>query len=233
MLFSADACTTFQGGAYDSSKSTSRKRLIFSDPPLPDDAGNFETPAVYYVSDHLALGNGTILEDYPIAIAEGPIASESSILAMMQMGLGVDSVLLKTLKDKGLIASRSWGFWWGRGFGMSSQTDGSLVLGGYDKARVVGDPLVADILPSPACVSGLSLPVSDVVVHADGVSLSLLESVVTEPQPRFCLDPYRPNIMRIPLNPTLESPSLGPWIYNPTPPYSYSLRFPDMDATAR
>ncbi|KAK8135471.1 acid protease [Apiospora sp. TS-2023a] len=194
--FSQLACTTFRGGAYNSSASISRKD---TDSKLfPNDKGKPEGPAAdMYVLARLYLNNDTALEDYPVAIAMGPAQSSLGNLAMMQMGVGANSTLLHTLKDNGLIASRSWGLWWGRGLGMSPQIDGSLVLGGYDKARVVGDPLVADISPSPGCISGLSLPVADIVASYAGNTSSLLGSEANRPPSRFCLEPYRPTIIRL------------------------------------
>ncbi|KAK7910762.1 hypothetical protein PG985_013243 [Apiospora marii] len=188
-----------------------------------------------YVLDYLRLGKNTTLEDYPIAIAMGPAESSPGVLAIMQLGLGANSSLLDTLKNRGLIASRSWGFWWGRGVGMSPQIDGSLVLGGYDAARVLGDPLVADISPSPGCISGLSLPVADILVnYTGGDSMSLLGNEAGQPPSSFCLDPYRPTMMRLPVDPSIfRRKSMGLWTHNYDPPYSHSVTIEKTNATAR
>ena len=59
---------------------------------------------------------------------------------MSTIGLGINSTLLNTLVETGKIASRTWSMFNGfTGSQSQNQSDGILVLGGYDEAKIMGN----------------------------------------------------------------------------------------------
>ena len=90
-----------------------------------------------------------------------------------QLGLGRNSSFVDALLKAGEIASNTWSLWWGwHGTEESHRREGSLMLGGYDKAKTGGDDknrYTQDISPGPGCPSGLIAQVRRIMVNqADG-----------------------------------------------------------------
>lgn len=114
-----------------------------------------------YGTDTVMLSSNVSVSRHPLGIIRGSSAGRNG------MGLGVNSTLLSALTSTGAIASRSWGFWEGwTGANSSTQLDGSLVLGGYDAAKVTGGNLTLPIsTQGPTCTSGLVITVIDVVMN--------------------------------------------------------------------
>lgn len=96
--------------------------------------------------------------------------------AMNAIGLGPSSVLLNDLVKRSIILSKSWSAFWGlEGTEKENQMDGSLILGGYDRAKTRGAGTrytVSNI--SPACDTGLIVDVSTISMHwPNGTSVSV------------------------------------------------------------
>lgn len=53
------------------------------------------------------------------------------------IGLGPNSTFLNTLRANDMIASRTYSFFWGQD-GTTGQSNGSMVFGGYDSAKISG-----------------------------------------------------------------------------------------------
>ena len=73
------------------------------------------------------------MNDFPIAIEAG------NDIGFNALGLATNSTILTRLYQTGVIASRSWGLFWGlNGIDLDAQKSGSLTFGGYDKAKLTG-----------------------------------------------------------------------------------------------
>ena len=114
--------------------------------------------------DDLGAGNVT-LNEYPIGSPGFDFGAQDH--PQGALGLGQNSTLLSTLKDAGHITSRSYGYWCGEnGATSSAQTDGSLILGGYDAAKTQGPNITIAIrTPSVSCMSGMYMPIADLVMR--------------------------------------------------------------------
>lgn len=225
--FTTAGCTTFRGGAYDPGSSTTQRGGAASAfaPDVPSAAGGgVSYPALTKISDRLILGAGgtgawggggvgegsgnvTTLAEFPLGIVLADWG-EQGYHPQAALGLGANSTLLSALVRAGAIASRSWAWSWGSSSSSSSslldgpQQDGSLVLGGYDKARVAGSGYTQSMSSDTGrCASGLVVTLTDVVVHfTNGTTASMFPGEASAAL-AACLDPAYPTLMTIPLDP--------------------------------
>ena len=133
-------CTTYRGGAYDPLASKTRQPASSDQTPSDgalDTLGNSHYPQVTQITDTLRLNGNVTLAKHPMGIALNDWGSQS-YLPRAAIGLGPASVLLDKLESTGSNASRSWSFFWGQSRPEAAQLDGSLVFGGYDRAKITG-----------------------------------------------------------------------------------------------
>ncbi len=163
--YSAASCITFRGGQYiPGTSSTSTTPGPPADAPWP-------FPRMTWVSDVLTLNGSVTLSEYPIGIAQNDWGSQG-YHPQVGLGMGINSSLIYMLNVGGLIASRTWAISWGMMASLSEpnrQVDGSLVIGGYDRGRILGDgnekAVVQLSAPSQACESGMVISISDIVLN--------------------------------------------------------------------
>ena len=107
------------------------------------------------------MGSDISLDQFPVYFPKPGVIPQNGI------GFGPDSTFLNRLYDQGKIASRSWSLFWGwQGAEQENQMDGSLVLGGYDKAKMAGGaPLTAPFSDGVGCPSSLLVYLSNIVVN--------------------------------------------------------------------
>lgn len=161
-------------------------------------------PALDQVSDTTYLTSNFTVEDFPIGIvlADG---GQQGYYPQAALGLGSNSTLLSALVDSGHVASRTWSWFWGLN-GQNAQLSGSLVLGGYDKAKVIGIGYTQAITTdSGRCGTGLLVTLSDILVNmVEGTSLSVFGDD-SQTLLAACIDPGYPSLTTIPLDPYFES----------------------------
>lgn len=122
---------------------------------------------------------------------------------MNALGLGTNSTILNVLKSTGRIASRTWSMFWGRdGAARTSQLDGIMVLGGYDKAKVAGKKVVQPLTTTnPACPSQLVVTITDIVLNfSNGTDASIFPASASAAL-QACIVPDYPVLMTLPLDP--------------------------------
>ncbi|KAI6269996.1 hypothetical protein MCOR27_007763 [Pyricularia oryzae] len=183
--WSAEACATLHGGAYNASASGSRA----GDPSA--------------TVDRLALGTAAVIPAAPLSIAGDDHLAPSAML-----GLGPNSTVLDALASAGKIASRTVGFWAGRGMGSKTAVDGGLTFGGYDRTRVVGKGFSERFTPGVRnCSSGLVVTIADIAVGlADGTNKSLFSKDDSKTSSLVaCLDPSRKTLLSLPRKPYIDA----------------------------
>ncbi|OQN99442.1 hypothetical protein B0A48_14419 [Cryoendolithus antarcticus] len=165
---SSNWCSTYRGGLYDPSKSSNKQAEadVYAANASPSDTDRSEGRNIWYNAwalDDVHLG-ATTLSQYPL----GMPGMEWEVQNHPQgaLGLGRNSTLLTALINGGHIASRSYGLWWGQdGATENAQMDGSLVLGGYDAAKIQGPNITGQIkIPTVGCASGMLLTISDITM---------------------------------------------------------------------
>jgi hypothetical protein len=159
--WSEAACTTFRGGRYDASQSESARSD--SHPTEGDPYPSFD-----WVTDSITLSPNTTLEEFPVGIPRGDWGSQG-YHPQAAFGLGRNSTILRWLRSAGLITSRSWAMSWGQvGDTPRTQSDGSFVFGGFDRAKTTGRNFTENLnYGNPACASGMFVAITD-IVHRDG-----------------------------------------------------------------
>lgn len=200
--WSTDGCTTFRGGAYDPTASSTQQDG--ADSAFAPDAGSY--PSLTKISDTITLGSNVTLEGFPFGVVLGDWG-EQGYYPQAALGLGFNSTLLSTLVDAGTISSRTWSWFWGlNGPTASTQLSGSLVLGGYDKAKVSGtgytQTLSAD---TDRCDTGLLMTLSDIIVNFVEGSTSSLFPDSSSTVLAACLAPTYPTLTTIPLEPYFDN----------------------------
>ncbi|KAK4243460.1 aspartic peptidase domain-containing protein [Corynascus novoguineensis] len=85
------------------------------------------------------------------------------------LGLGSNSTFLNSLVHARQIPSRVWSIFWGHMWTNSASTnmDGTIVLGGYDREKVIGNNATQrlDYSEETGCWTGMKVTVSDVVLN--------------------------------------------------------------------
>lgn len=122
------------------------------------------------------------------------------------LGLGRNSTLLQILHNNGLIASRSWSYYWGLDGRGTAKTNGSLVLGGYDQDKVTGtNNYTTKLNYTSWCPWGTQVEISDIKLeYLDNTSQTLFDdadaSGPDEPSlPLYaCIDPGKATMFELP-----------------------------------
>ncbi|KAF2152756.1 hypothetical protein K461DRAFT_268647 [Myriangium duriaei CBS 260.36] len=201
-------CITWRGGFYASNASTSR---ITSDvytsgadpfdgapdaplggaPPAP----NARDPtAVTWVRDAVQLDLNTSLAEYPLGVLHVDAGNQQSLL-----GLGYNSTFLSTLRSAGRIASRTWSMFYGRvGVTPSSHMDGTLVLGGYDQAKVLGQGAQAPLTQDGTCPTDMIVVVSGMYLNFPNGTDYNVFSRQKSTSFKACILPYYTSLISMP-----------------------------------
>lgn len=193
-------CTTFRGGAYDQTISKASKPATSDTHPV--DGRPY--PDMEFVSDTLTVGNNSLL-DFPLGIAKDSWG-EQAYTPLAALGLGSNSTFLNVLKNSGKIASRTYSLFWGQtGRDQGSRMDGSIIFGGYDRAKVGGSKFTTGRSPDPSCPSGLLVTLRDIMLNfPNGTDMSVFDgsksTAITA-----CINPTIPVFLRIPLDPYVNA----------------------------
>lgn len=121
-------------------------------------------------TDTIALNTTLKYQKFPLGIFRGRQNPMNTI------GLGRNSTLLNTLVSAKAIASHSFGFFQGwTGAQTEYQTDGALILGGYDEAKITGSNVTLPLNNVDDCKTGLVISVTDVKMNLkNGSDVSIL-----------------------------------------------------------
>ncbi|KAI0536934.1 aspartic peptidase domain-containing protein [Xylaria digitata] len=193
---STTGCTTWRGGQYSPLSSDTRLQPL--DNPNPIDGDPY--PSFQTYTDVFKLNDNVSIDDFAINV---PLSDwkEEGYRPMMGLGLGSNSTVLSALKTGKHIASRVWSMFYGlTGADDYAQLDGILVLGGYDKAKVSGQPYTLDLQIKPGCPTGMLLTIDDMILHfPNGTSAS----IVTPSGSGFssCITPEYPGLMTLHYDP--------------------------------
>jgi len=106
-------------------------------------------------TDSIHMTANISIPKFPLGISRGPGET------MNTLGLGSNSTILNALTSIGSIPSKTWSFWQGwTGSEKGQQIDGTLVLGGYDAAKISGGkitiPMNTEDGTSPCYVSTIT-----------------------------------------------------------------------------
>ncbi len=125
----------------------------------------------------------------------------------MALGFGANSSLLNALVGSKQIAARTWGMFWGRtGASPASQMDGSLVLGGYDRAKTTGQKFVQSLTGGAAsCGSQMLVSILDISINFPNGTVASIFPPAKSTAMAACIDPSYPGLMTLGLNPYFQN----------------------------
>ncbi|KAL8689244.1 MAG: hypothetical protein Q9218_005039 [Villophora microphyllina] len=168
-------CSGLHGGFFDEGSSTSWTQVTNFNVSgaAPDLGWGVINPALaqdVWGVDSLKLNSTLVVEDLPVGIMR--VNPE----AVNIVGLGRNSTLLNALFSMGMIASRTWAIATGwQGADSTTQTDGSVVIGGYDSAQTIGPNVTYPFAKDDVCQGRLLVTISNIVLNLkNGSSPSLL-----------------------------------------------------------
>jgi len=140
-------------------------------------------------NDVLQLNSSVSFKNFPLAV------TRTKAWNMNAMGLGRNSTMLNALHSAGTITSRSWSLFWGlTGADANSQMDGSLVLGGYDAAKVTGDNFTDHLYIDKGCITSFLVTVTDIVMNLPDSSKISILGTSSGAAMRMCIQPEIPLI---------------------------------------
>jgi hypothetical protein len=141
----------------------------------------------------VSLGNDTLNfnSTFKIPGFELKEAGPENNIPQSLLGLGRDSTLLERLYADKKILSRSWSLFWGlEGGEEADQMDGSLVLGGYDKAKTSGNNFTGDFAINSGCPSSMLIFLDDIRLDfPNGTQASLFANQGQGSAMRSCIKP--------------------------------------------
>lgn len=194
LLQTADACESFRGGFYCELRSSSKGLENATLRVLGD-----KWPENSWFTETVALNDNLRVEEFPVGSPQSlPIDDNNQgYFPLNHLGLGSNSTLLNRLFDTGQIASHSWSMFWGRiGASDEHQIDGTLVLGGYDKEKIIPDQSLTQRFDYTQCSTGFLTSLTDIVLnHPNDYNTSLWGD--SPPVKGVCIMPSEPMLFRL------------------------------------
>lgn len=140
------------------------------------------------------------------------------------LGLGANSTLLSTLKEAGIIASRSWSMYWGNSGAPETQNDGIFVFGGFDNTKTTGKNYTFPLTYDSNCPSSMVVSITDIsLTLPNGTDADLFDSAAS--LLRACIMPDYPVLMTLPHDPYYENLQLAAGISEAPEEHSFGLNF--------
>ena len=173
----AAECFSFYGGAFNESRSSTWTNAgSYGALGVPEDS-IVDFGPIAYVTDTLSLISIISTPRFPFVIDHGRTGYEAFF--MNTVGLGINSTLLNTLISARKIPTRTWSMFNGfTGSQSQNQSNGILVLGGYDEAKIFGsvaDNITIDMDFSPDAISSTNLakcPATGMIITVSNMTLA-------------------------------------------------------------
>jgi hypothetical protein len=208
IIFTDEICKVRRGSPYlEASSNTFSQSLdiIAAGGASQEETDNFgeEYGVPKLVSTSLA-GTDTInfassgpLTGYPVGIPRQ--AWDAGYTTLHSLGMGSNSTYLNYLKQAGKIGSRIWSIYWGRMWTSDNPLDGSVVVGGYDKSKVIGQNYTQALdYSATGCWTGMKVNIADLVLNnRNGTDFSLFVANTVLP---VCIVPQRQLLLEAPSN---------------------------------
>ena len=168
-------CSNQYGGLFDEGTSTTWNATIYSALSTATEAVS-DQGSDLWGTDTVKVNTTFSVPDFPIGILRSESPSGTGSGTINSLGLGRNATLLNMLSSVGIIASRTYGYFQGwTGPYAQYQTDGSVVLGGYDAAKVTGSNITLPFAPSDACNNGYVITVTDIKMNLrNGSNISII-----------------------------------------------------------
>ncbi|VUC34378.1 unnamed protein product [Clonostachys rosea] len=194
-------CRSDKGGFYDPAKSNTVGTVESDYKAVPDDSTI--TPDSYAMfTDNLTLADDFFIKDFPMMRAlDDSKWGYGGYRPQHILGMNAGSTVLSALYSAKAIASRSWGYYYGRET-RNDNSAGSFVLGGYDRAKTYGDGYTRDMERTENCPTGMTVTIQDLVVNlANGTDVSIFPKNKGGQGLMACIFPEKPVVFDMPVDP--------------------------------
>lgn len=180
-------CEVRRGGLYKSDSSTTFVRhsdlVDAGGASIEAQLSGSELGIGELISSSVGADDVFALNQQEVNIANMPVgiprfAWDHGYSLMHGMGLGRNSTLLNSLHSASKISSKVWSIFWGRMW-VADAIDGSLVLGGYDADKVIGNNFTAplDYSDKTGCWTGMKAQITGITLNnRNGTNAQLLDS---------------------------------------------------------
>jgi len=190
-------CISYRGNLFDENGSrswSSQNSVVAAGGDETDVKTDGELAKAIWGTDTMRLNSNISISTIPLGVQR--TSWQGQYHRQHLLGFGTNSTLLTALKSAGKIQSRVWSFFWGlQGATAPAQMDGSIVIGGYDKAKVVGNRTTLPLNTGGKCASGMLITVSQIIMNfPNGTAPDILKGNTMS----ACLVPDFPSLMTIP-----------------------------------
>lgn len=121
---------------------------------------------------------------------------DSGQTTLHALGLGSNSTYLNALRDAGHIGASVWSIFWGRMWTTQTPLNGSVVFGGYDRMKILGQNHTQRLDYSTGCWTGMRVILRDILVsYLDGDDRTLFPENTPLP---VCIVPQKQLLMEMP-----------------------------------
>lgn len=220
--FTQAKCSTYRGGMFDTDNSTSYEAVSSMSASGADPSDTYVNAS----SDAWSTDTFHLTSNISSEVAFGirRVNTGGDYLTQHILGLGANSTLLRTLKENGIIASRSWSMYWGNSGAPETQNDGVFVFGGYDKTKAQGTNYSFPLTYDTHCLSGMVVSISDIsLTFPNGTKADLFDSASN--LLRACIMPDYPVLMTLPRDPYYQNLQLAVGISEVPEQHSFGLNF--------
>jgi hypothetical protein len=200
---SANYCNVFRGGIFDDTGSSTFSKApdVATAGGAPGDNSTTAVGPAVGGSDTIQLNSTTSLTHFPIGFLRNDWGNGT--YPMNSIGFGLNSTLLSWLKSAGHIGSRTYSIFWGlAGASGTAKMDGSVVLGGYDNAKILGKKYLKSFSSRETCETGMMVEITDIQLNfPKGLNQSIMPSGTIN----ACIVPNFPTVMSLPDKPYYEN----------------------------
>ncbi|KAG9513304.1 hypothetical protein KCV07_g8883, partial [Aureobasidium melanogenum] len=199
-------CSTWRGGFFDHNDSTSYEAASNMSASEFDVSDTFVNATSAIWSTDMFHFTSNISSKVAFGIRRA--ANIDFYHSQHILGLGASSTLLSTLKEAGIIASRSWSVYWGNSGAPDTQKNGTFVLGGYDSTKVTGQNYSFPLTYDSSCPSGLVVLIAGLsLIFPNGTTANLFQSAASSL--RACIEPDYPVLITLPRDPYYDNLQLA------------------------
>ncbi|CAD6584213.1 MAG: hypothetical protein ASARMPRED_001632 [Alectoria sarmentosa] len=176
-------CSNQYGGLFDEGSSTTWSPANFTAIGTTSESTSDQDNDTWG-GDTLFVNSTLSVPDFPLGIFRGSTDNQNTL------GLGRNSTLLNALISAGAIVSRTFSIFQGwTGVQTQYQTDGSLILGGYDSTKITGNNVTLPFTVEDACNNGFVISVIDINMNLkNGSNISIIGQSQGSAM-RACIEP--------------------------------------------
>lgn len=162
-------CSNQYGGLFDEGSSTTWSPADFTALGTAAESTSDQHNDTWG-SDTLLVNTTLLIPHFPLGIFRGSTDYQNTL------GLGRNSTMLNALVSAGAIVSRTFSIFQGwTGSQTQYQTDGSLILGGYDSAKIRGSNITLPFTVEDNCNNGFIISVTDINMNLrNGSNVSII-----------------------------------------------------------